>query len=284
MIASIKPAQHDPGATALYAGGRESGRHQHGGHGGQCHRCGVDGHKAAACEAGMDQVRLFRSKHQAYLATPIQANKVIADNGATVHLVTTLDGLSNVKNYPPGLGPRLQVAGGMHVTATATGDKEMHVLAKDGSTRTILLRECMVIPGARGCAVVSIGRLMQDKQARVFTQTRDGATMELFDGATVILNKENGLVVITTDRRNPDVKQKDVTAAKQERVQATIEEQEHVQVRADGVMKHRASGYNLQQPLCQQPARHDGQAARLVEHNVQEVSKKGACLEEKLVC
>jgi hypothetical protein len=153
----------------------------------------------------------------------------------------------------------------MHVTAMATGDKEMHVKAKDGSTRLIQLRECMVIPGARGCAVVSIGRLMQDKQARVFTQTRDGATMELFDGATVILSKEHGLVVVTTEGRKVDVQPKvsnpknaevTTTDGRADRgaprgqmlekevvqVQATIEEQESVQqTKADDGMKSRAA-------------------------------------------
>ena len=139
-------------------------------------------------------------------------------------------------------------------------------MAKDGTTRTIQLRECMVIPGARGCAVVSIGRLMQDKQARVFTQSRDGATLELCDGATVILNKESGLVIITAEGSNPEVEvQPQVSKPKkaerttadgradrgaprgqtlEKEVQATIEEHERVQIRADGVMQPRASRHD----------------------------------------
>jgi hypothetical protein len=176
-----------------------------------CYRCRATGHKMMHCETSWDDCKQHHEKassgESATVAqTPITTQEpaghalvaagdaAVADNGASRHIVSSEDNLTNVTRFNEQDAPRVRVAGGSSIAATAEGDKQIVVLTTAGDTHSLQLRRCLVLPN--GVELVSIDQLLREGQATRFTQTTLEAHLHLPDGSDLPLQKSAGLVWI----------------------------------------------------------------------------------------
>ena len=177
-----------------------------------CYRCREPGHKAAKCQRNWAEVEHLHNKGDGESAsiaeTPVATHgaaatvhafvaagdAAVADNGASRHIVSSADGLTDLQHFNERNAPRVRVAGGASIAAAAEGDKRINVVTTQGDTRTIPLRKCLVLPN--GIDLVSIDQLLRENHATQFTQTALEAHLSLPDGSDVQLQKSGGLVWI----------------------------------------------------------------------------------------
>jgi hypothetical protein len=141
----------------------------------KCYRCKEPGHKAATCTRSWADIEHLHKKSGGETATvaategggtpattghafAATGDAAVADNGASRHIVGSADGLFNVKHFDGTDAPRVRVAGGTSVAATAEGDKHITVLTSQNDTHTLLLRRCLLLPN--GMDLVSIDRIL----------------------------------------------------------------------------------------------------------------------------